>query len=224
MAIPLILPVMVLFPVVFSPAPSSTTTPPVAVNPILLAGPLLFGVGLGALFLGITSIGQEGGRLWNIGSLPVGARMIAKSKILFTSIIAMIGLVLGLALAVLVFHLVILDAFVFSGLGLTVVLAESSLGIAVGSRYADFSEGPRPRFVTIAGSIIGSILGIIIMGLMSVAFVVTLLLTFRLGLSLPSILTPLPLFATAFLGLIFSRISYVISIRPIETLLGEIPN
>ena len=224
MAIPLILPVMVLFPVVFSPAPSSTTTPPVAVNPILLAGPLLFGVGLGALFLGITSIGQEGGRLWNIGSLPVGARMIAKSKILFTSIIAMIGLVLGLALAVLVFHLAILDAFVFSGLGLTVVLAESSLGIAVGSRYADFSEGPRPRFVTIAGSIIGSILGIIIMGLMSVAFVVTLLLTFRLGLSLPSILTPLPLFATAFLGLIFSRISYVISIRPIETLLGEIPN
>jgi len=45
-----------------------------------------------------------------------------------------------------------------------------------------------------------------------------------LGLSLPSILTPLPLFATAFLGLIFSRISYVISIRPIETILGEIPN
>src|SRR5216117_1890243 len=224
MAIPLILPVMVLFPVVFSPAPSSTTTPPVAVNPILLAGPLLFGVGLGALFLGITSIGQEGGRLWNIGSLPVSARMIAKSKILFTSIIAMIGLVLGLALAVLVFHLAILDAFVFSGLGLTVVLAESSLGIAVGSRYADFSEGPRPRFVTIAGSIIGSILGIIIMGLMSVAFVVTLLLTFRLVLSLPSIFTPLPLFATAFLGLIFSRISYVISIRPIETILGEIPN
>ncbi len=224
MAIPLILPVMVLFPVVFSPAPSSTTTPPVAVNPILLAGPLLFGVGLGALFLGITSIGQEGGRLWNIGSLPVGARMIAKTKIMFTSIIAMIGLVLGLALAVLVFHLAILDALVFSGLGLTVVLAESSLGIAVGSRYADFSEGPRPRFVTIAGSIIGSILGIIIMGLMSVAFVATLLLTFRLGLSLPPILTSLPLFATAFLGLIFSRISYVISIRPIETILGEIPN
>ncbi len=224
MAIPLILPVMVLFPVVFSPAPSSTTTPPVAVNPVLLAGPLLFGVGLGALFLGITSIGQEGGRLWNIGSLPVGARMIAKTKIVFTSIIAMIGLALGLALAVLIFHLAILDAFVFSGLGLTVVLAESSLGVAVGSRYADFSEGPRPRFVTIAGSIIGSILGIIIMGLMSVAFVVTLLLTFRLGLYLPSILTPLPLFATAFLGLIFSRISYVISIRPIETILGEIPN
>ncbi len=224
MAIPLILPVMVLFPVVFSPAPSSTTTPPVAVNPVLLAGPLLFGVGLGALFLGITSIGQEGGRLWNIGSLPVGARMIAKTKIVFTSIIAMIGLALGLALAVLIFHLAILDAFVFSGLGLTVVLAESSLGVAVGSRYADFSEGPRPRFVTIAGSIIGSILGIIIMGLMSVAFVVTLLLTFRLGLYLPSILTPLPLFATAFLGLIFSRISYVISIRPIETILSEIPN
>jgi len=226
MAIPLILPVMVLFPVVFSPAPSSTSAPPVSVNPLLLAGPLLFGVGLGALFLGLTSIGQEGGRLWNIGSLPVGEAMIVKSKLMFASIIAMIGLILGLALAVVVFHMSIFDAFIFSGLGLTVVLAESSLGITVGSRYADFSEGPRPRFVTIAGSIIGSVLGIILMSVMGVVFVLMLpfsLLLFGGSTSL-ALIESLPFLLAGMIGLIFSRIGYRFAIGPVRGILTEIPN
>jgi hypothetical protein len=226
MAIPLILPVMVLFPVVFSPAPSSTATVPVSANPLLLAAPLLFGVGLGALFLGMTSVGQEGGRLWNIGSLPVGERMVVKTKLLFTSIIAMIGLVLGLALAVLIFDLSVLDALMFSAVGLTIVLAESSLGIAVGSRYADFSEGPRPRFVTMKGSIIGSVLGIILMGVMSVAFVLMLLLSIRIvGLATSlELIEALPFLATALVALIFSRIGYQLSIGPVRRVLSEIPN
>ncbi len=226
MAIPLILPVMVLFPVVFSPAPSTTAAPPVSVNPLLLAGPLLFGVGLGALFLGLTSIGQEGGRLWTLGSLPVGERMIVKSKLMFSSVIAMIGLILGLALAVAVFHMYILYAIIFSGLGLTVVLAESSLGIAVGSRYADFSEGPRPRFVTMTGSIIGSILGIIVMGLMVVAFVLTIILSIRL-IGIEALLGPiqaLPLLSSCLVGLTFSRIAYRLAIGPVKRILTEIPN
>jgi len=226
MAIPLILPVMVLFPVVFSPAPSTTAAPPVSVNPLLLAGPLLFGVGLGALFLGLTSMGQEGGRLWTLGSLPVGERMIVKSKLMFSSVIAMIGLILGLALAVAVFHMYILYAIIFSGLGLTVVLAESSLGIAVGSRYADFSEGPRPRFVTMTGSIIGSILGIIVMGLMVVAFVLTIILSIRL-IGIEALLGPiqaLPLLSSCLVGLTFSRIAYRLAIGPVKRILTEIPN
>jgi hypothetical protein len=225
MAIPLILPVMVLFPVVFSPAPSSTGVP-VSANPLLLAAPLLFGVGLGALFLGMTSVGQEGGRLWNIGSLPVGETMIVKTKLLFTTMIAMIGLVLGLALAVLIFDLSVLDALIFSAVGLTVVLAESSLGIAVGSRYADFSEGPRPRFVSMKGSILGSILGIIIMGVMSIAFVLMLLLSIRVvGLTNSlELIEALPFLATALVALVFSRIGYKLSIGPVKRVLTEIPN
>ncbi len=224
MAIPLILPVMILFPVVFSPAPSSTTDIPVSVNPLLLAGPLLFGVGLGALFLGLTSIGQEGGRLWNIGALPIGERMIVKSKLLFTTTIAMIGLGLGLAVAVLVFHLSVLDACIFFGVGLSVVLAESSLGIAIGSRYADFSEGPRPRFVTIAGSIIGPILGMILMAILAVAFVATLVVSVRIvGYSASlDLIEALPFFAIAIVSLIFSRIGYRLSIGPVKRILTEI--
>jgi hypothetical protein len=103
-AIPLVLPIMVIFPVIFSPAPT-TTGVPVQINPLLLAGPLLFGVGLGALFLGMTTIGQEGGRIWSLSALPVDASTILKSKIVFCSVIAMVGLCLALAISMLVFHL-----------------------------------------------------------------------------------------------------------------------
>ncbi len=133
---------------------------------------------------------------------------------------------LGLALAVAVFHMYILYAIIFSGLGLTVVLAESSLGIAVGSRYADFSEGPRPRFVTMTGSIIGSILGIIVMGLMVVAFVLTIILSIRL-IGIEALLGPiqaLPLLSSCLVGLTFSRIAYRLAIGPVKRILTEIPN
>lgn len=225
-AIPLILPVMVLFPVVFSPAPASATVPAVSANPLLLAAPLLFGVGLGALFLGMTSIGQEGGRLWNIGSLPLAEGVVVETKLIFTSLVAMIGLVLGLALSVLVFQLSILDAAIFSAVGLAVVLAETSVGIAIGSRYADFSEGPRPRFVTIRGSIIGSVLGIILMAMMSVVFVFTLLVSIQIiGVTTSlEVIEALPFLFTALVSLIFSRIGYLLSLGPVRRILTEIPN
>ncbi len=221
MAIPIILPVMITFPVIFSPAPSSGSAPPSQISPILLAGPLLFGVGLGALFLGMTSIGQEGKRLWNIGSLPIGASTIVKSKLMFTSLIGMIGLILGLALTVVLFHLSILDALTFTGVGLAVIMAEASLGIAVGSRYPDFSDGPRPRFVTIAGSILGSILGIIVMLLISGPFAFFLIA--RLVLGIPFSLY-LSLLFSGLVGLVFSWICYRASIHPLEGILREIPN
>lgn len=223
-AIPLILPVMVLFPVVFSPAPSTTTATPVSINPLLLAGPLLFGIGLGALFLGLTSIGQEGSRLWNIGSLPVEEKLLVKTKLMFSTFIASIGLSIGLAVAVVIFGLWILDALIFLGLGLTIILAESSLGIAIGSRYADFSEGPRPRFVSMLGSIIGSVLGIVLMALMSVTFVVVLIFSVRLFGVSPSleISVALPFLAVALVGLTFWRIGYRLSLGPTKGLLTEI--
>ncbi len=221
MAIPIILPVMITFPVIFSPAPTSGTTPPSQINPILLAGPLLFGVGLGALFLGMTSIGQEGKRLWNIGSLPVGAGTIVKSKIIFTSLIGMIGLILGLGLTMVLFHLSMLDFFIFTGVGLTVVLAEASLGIAVGSRYPDFSDGPRPRFVTIIGSILGSVLGIIMMLLISGPFIIFIIARLLFGIPFSLYLS---LFLSGLVGLLFSWTGYVASIKPVEGILREIPN
>jgi len=220
MAIPIILPVMISFPALFSPAPTTSVASGL-ISPLFLAVPLLFGVGLGTLFLGMTSIGQEGKRLWNLSSLPLEAEAVVTSKILFTSLISTIGLVLGLGLTVLFFQVSIIDALTFIAVGITLVLAEASLGVAIGSRYPDFSDGPRPRFVTIIGSIIGAFLGVVVMLLMSLPLLFLLLA--RVLLLLPFSLQ-LSLLLGGMLGLIFARISYSASIRSVEGILRELPN
>jgi hypothetical protein len=220
MAIPIILPVMISFPAIFSPAPT-TGAQSSLISPLFLAVPLLFGVGLGTLFLGMTSIGQEGKRLWNLSSLPIEAGTIVTSKILFTSLISTIGLVLGLGLTVLFFQVSIFDAVTFVAVGITIVLAEASLGVAIGSRYPDFSDGPRPRFVTIIGSIIGAFLGVVMMLLMALPLLFLLLA--KVFLLLPFSLQ-ISFFLGGMLGLIFARISYSLSIRSVNGILRELPN
>jgi hypothetical protein len=220
MAIPIILPVMISFPAIFSPAPTTSAASGL-ISPLFLAVPLLFGVGLGTLFLGMTSIGQEGKMLWNLSSLPIEAGTIVTSKILFTSLISTIGLVLGLGLTVIFFQVSILDALTFIAVGITLVLAEASLGVAIGSRYPDFSDGPRPRFVTIMGSILGAFLGVVMMLLMSLPLLFLLLA--RVFLLLPFSLQ-LSFFLGGMLGLMFARISYSFSIRSVDGILRELPN
>jgi hypothetical protein len=220
MAIPIILPVMITFPAIFSPAPTASAQSSL-ISPLFLAIPLLFGVGLGTLFLGMTSIGQEGKRLWNLSSLPIEAGTIVTSKILFTSLVSTIGLVLGLGLTVFFFQVSILDAVTFIAVGITLVLAEASLGVAIGSRYPDFSDGPRPRFVTIMGSILGAFLGVVMMLLMSLPLLFLLLA--RVFLLLPFSLQ-LAFFLGGMLGLIFARVGYSLSIRSVDAILRELPN
>jgi len=220
MAIPIIMPIMISFPAIFSPAPSSTSGP-AQIDPIFLVIPFLFGIGLGSLFLGMTSIGQEGRRLWNISTLPVSASMLVKSKLLFTSLVSSIGLGLGAIVSALLLHASILVILGFLGLGLVVILAEASLGIAIGSRFPDFSDGPRPRFVTVVGSIIGAVLGILEMAIMALPLILSFILRTFL-----SILLPLQ-FVLALSGSVaglLTWVAYSMSIKPVYSILSELPN
>jgi hypothetical protein len=220
MAIPIIMPVMISFPAIFSPAPS-TTSGPAQIDPIFLVIPFLFGIGLGSLFLGMTSIGQEGKRLWNMGALPVTARMLVKSKLLFTALISAIGLSIGAVVSIVLLHASLFVVSGFIGLGLMVILAESSLGIAIGSRFPDFSDGPRPRFITVVGSIIGAVLGIVEMAILATPLIVSFLLRTFLTISLSL------QFVVAFsgaLGGLLTWIAYLLSIKPVEAILSELPN
>ena len=220
MAIPIIMPIMISFPAIFSPAPSSTSGP-AQIDPIFLVIPFLFGIGLGSLFLGMTSIGQEGRRLWNISALPVSASMLVKSKLLFTSLVSSIGLGLGAVVSALLLHASIFVILGFLGLGLVVILAEAGLGIAIGSRFPDFSDGPRPRFVTVLGSIIGAVLGIVEMAIMALPIILSFILRTFL-----SILMPLQLvlaLSGAVAGLL-AWIAYSMSIKPVDSILSELPN
>lgn len=219
MAIPIIMPVMISFPAIFSPAPSSSSGP-AQIDPIFLVVPFLFGIGLGSLFLGMTSIGQEGRRLWNISALPITARTLVRSKLLFTSLVSSIGLGIGATVSAVLFHASLFVILGFIGLGIVVIVAEASLGIAVGSRYPDFSDGPRPRFVTVIGSIIGAVLGIVEMVILAIPLILAYVVRVFL-----SIIIPLQ-FVIAFSGAVggfLAWISYAISIKPVESILSELP-
>src|SRR5947199_33845 len=220
MAIPIIMPIMISFPAIFSPAPSSTSGP-AQIDPIFLVIPFLFGIGLGSLFLGMTSIGQEGRRLWNISALPVSASMLVKSKLLFTSLVSSIGLGLGAVVSALLLHASIFVILWFLGLGLVVILAEASLGIVIGSRFPDFSDGPRPRFVTVVGSIIGAVLGIVEMAIMALHIILSFILRTFLSLLMP---LQFVLALSGAVAALLAWIGYSMSIKPVDSILSELPN
>jgi hypothetical protein len=135
--------------------------------------------------------------------------------------VSSIGLFLAAVVSVIGLKLPLYSLFAFLGVGICVILAEAGLGMAVGSRFADFSEGPRPRFVTITGSIIGSILGMIAMVAMIVPVATALVLSFLRGVSVP---LSLALTLSGLIGLLISWTGYKLSIGPVANILAELPN
>ncbi|HEY5620588.1 MAG TPA: hypothetical protein VIK88_02925, partial [Candidatus Bathyarchaeia archaeon] len=97
---------------------------------------------------------------------------------------------------------------------------EASLGVAVGSRFPDFSEGPRPKFVTITGSIIGTIIGLVAMGIMLMPLGLLLTLRFLYGMTLP---LSLALSASVGLGIVLAWASYKLALPPVQNILNELP-
>lgn len=217
--IPIIIPVMIGFPLALSPTPPTNASGGGLVSAVL-GGPFLFGVGLGALILAMTSLGQEGKSLWNLGALPVTASMLVRAKILFSVLVSTIGLGLGAVVSVLLFGFSYYSLATFALLGITLIIVEASLGVAVGSRFPDFSEGPRPKFVTITGSIIGTIIGLLAMGIMLMPLGLLLTLRFLYGITLP---LSFALSASVGLGIVLAWASYKLALLPVQNILNELP-
>ncbi len=147
--------------------------------------------------------------------------MLVKSKLLFTSLVSSIGLGLGAVVSALLLHASIFVIIGFLGLGLVVIFAEASLGIAVGSRFPDFSDGPRPRFVTVMGSIIGAVLGIVEMAIMALPLILSFIMRTFLSILLP---LQLVLTLSAAVAGLLAWIGYSMSIKPVYSILSELPN
>jgi hypothetical protein len=218
--IPIIIPVMIGFPLIFSPTPPPSSSGPSQLASAVLAVPFLFGVGLGAVVLAMTSIGQEGRTIWNLCALPVTAAILVRTKMVFTALIATIGLILGLSVTSLFFGLSAFDLLLFFGLGIVTIIAEAGIGLAVGSKFPDFSEGPRPRFVSIKGSIIGSALGLLGMFVLSLPVLVGLVLrlVFQLPVSLPAAFS-----MSGLVGVLLAWAGYRYSKGQVEKILQEVP-
>jgi hypothetical protein len=122
----------------------------------------LFSLGLGVLFLGfytsLVGFGQEGEAFLHLLVMPLGNEQIARAKIAASMIPA--SLVLGAVLVVAVLAIrpgweIMLPLGI---LALPTLLEASLIGMSLGSRYPDFTEIPRARFIDRRGAYVGILL------------------------------------------------------------------
>jgi hypothetical protein len=115
--------------------------------------------------MSMTSIGQEGKAVWNLYIAPITPRQLFKVKLIVP---VLFGLAFSLAmLVVLGFVLKISFANFLAMLALSVpvVLAESAVGLYFAARYADFRDVIRTRFVSVWGSLFGTFVGLLLVGI-----------------------------------------------------------
>jgi hypothetical protein len=163
--------------------------------------------------LSMTSIGQEGQAVWNIYAAPIEPKQLLKAKMLLTTLL---GIAFTFAMLIAITFFVspsASDIALLLCLGFIVVLEEASFGLYVATKFPDFRETVRSRYVTIWGSMIGMFLGIVIA---LVTATPILLEAFFSGLTVE--LTA----ATFFIGLIVCLVSWQVTMRQAKLMFENI--
>ncbi len=183
--------------------------------------PLYFGLVLSALLLSMTSIGQEGRAVVNLFALPFDAKQIIRAKASVSLIITgLITIILILFLAI-VLGLQPGNSLIYYILIFPVLFEQSLFGLLVGTQFPDFSEGPRSRYVGIAGSMLGMLVGSILAVVTLAPAIVYLVLSagsFELGAGLF-----VALGASLLIAGISSYVCYRLAIANTRRLLLELP-
>ena len=191
LAIPFVMTAAFLLPR-FTNAGGPQGAPPGAVGfPLLLVG------GIFALIFSSVSIGQEGKAIANIYALPVTPRQYLRAKA-----------ALALSFAFAVTAVMVIVNSVILGLGEKEVLSvlilapavaveETFIGLGFASRFPDFSERPRPRFVRPVGMLVAFPTGVAIM-LATISPVIVSLIAGRLAFNIGSLYTILTAAALLF--------------------------
>ena len=137
-------------------------------------GPLM-GIFMFAFYLSLTSIGQEGSAFLNILIIPIKEKDIVKAKLAT----AFIPSVIAMAVIIVLIQVIVqprLEVLIAIGVTLFASIFECAfIGLAVGSRFPDFTEVPRARFVEQKGvwlglAIVGGCVGITFFPLFLYAF------------------------------------------------------
>jgi hypothetical protein len=117
--------------------------------------------GIMAIIVASSSVGQEGKAILNLYAAPVSPRMFFRAKLLVASIFGW-ATVFALLAASSVLAVPTLETFVASLAVSVAVAVECTLfGFAVGVRFPDLQERPRPRFVRPLGLMLALLVGVI---------------------------------------------------------------
>ena len=166
----------------------------------LFWGPLM-GVFMFAFYLALTGIGQEGSAFLNLLIIPLKEKEVIKAKLstpLFPTVCAMVVITALIQLIV----QPRLEALIAITVALFAVLFECSfVGLAVGSRFPDFTEVPRARFIDQKGLWLGML---IMAGCVGATLLPLLLYAFS-GLAFPLLASPV---LSAIVGILICYASY----------------
>ena len=127
-------------------------------------GPLI-GVFLLAFYMALTGIGQEGSAFLNLRIIPLKEREVAKSKLAVALLPSTAILIIVMAFIQIIVQLR-LEASITVAVTLFAGLLECAfVGLAVGSRFPDFTELPRARFVDPIGTLVGMFIVAVCVGI-----------------------------------------------------------
>ena len=175
-------------------------------------GPL-FGIVMLAFYLALIGVGQEGSAFINLLVAPLQAKEIAKAKLTTALFPATGALAVLLAAAQLLIQprleVMLALTVVFFAVGLEAGL----VGGTVGSRFPDFTEVPRARFVTRQGAFFGMLLlggsvGATLLPLFLYVFVQVRILRTLSLLGVTGL--------TAFIAIAICYVSYRVTVRNVQ--------
>jgi hypothetical protein len=114
--------------------------------------------------MSMTSIGQEGAAVWNLYVAPITPKQLLKVKLIIP---ALLGLAFSLAMLLFlsfVLRISFANFLALLALSVPVVLAESAIGLYFAAKYADFRDVIRTRFVSVWGSLFGTLVSLLLVG------------------------------------------------------------
>jgi hypothetical protein len=159
----------------------------------------LMPVAIFCAIISMTSMGQEGYAVWNLYVAPMKARQILKAKLLIASLLGSafsLGMLIFLELILRTAAEEILALFM---VGIAVVMAECAVGLFFGAKFPDFRETVRSRYVTVWGSLLGTLLSLLIATITASPVLASLFLqrTITYPMAILSIMIGLVIFAGA---------------------------
>jgi hypothetical protein len=125
----------------------------------------LMPVAIFCAIMSMTSIGQEGNAVWNLYVAPIKPRQLVRVKLVIP---VLIGLAFSLAMLIFVgffLKIALANFLLLLSLSVAVVLAESAVGLYFAAKFADFRDVIRSRFVSAWGSLFGTLISLLLVGL-----------------------------------------------------------
>jgi hypothetical protein len=156
---------------------SSWETAITAIDKLALFWGPLMGVFMLAFYMALTGVGQEGSAFLNLLVIPLKEKEIIRSK-LATALSPSFCALVAVTAFIQVMVQLRLEALIAIIVTLFAVLFECAfVGLAVGSRFPDFTEVPRARFIDQKGVWLGML---IIAACVGVTFLPPFLYTYRI--------------------------------------------